>query len=134
DMGYALVDKSVTDAVVRRLRRWNPARNFGLFELTVARVRKQVIRISRTHDACSRQRKCDAGRIHGDPATAPLFGDVRRRSRATGGIQDARGDRTSFTFSGGQAAPCALFSPECLCLQRSDCWPAEHPEAAPVPQ
>ena len=88
DVGHALVHESVADVVVggrvgRRL-----AGDLGFLQLPVAAVGKQVPGIARPHDAGAGERQGDAGGVDGDPASAPLLGDVGGGAGAAGGIED----------------------------------------------
>ena len=87
-MGYALVDEALADVVVRGRFRGNLAGERGILDLAVAAVGEQVVGIASAHDTGASKRKSDAGGVNGDPAAAPLFGDVRGGARAAGGVED----------------------------------------------
>ena len=63
-------------------------RDLGLLLLSVLAVGEQVIRIAGAHDAGAGQRERDAGSVDGDPAAAPLFGNVGRGAGTAGRIED----------------------------------------------
>ena len=76
DVGHALVDEALADvAAGGRLRR-RALRDLGFLALPLGAVGEQIPGIARAHDARSRQRERHAGGVDGDPAPAPLLGDV----------------------------------------------------------
>ena len=56
--------------------------------LAFAAVGQQVVGIAGAHDAGTGQGQRNAGGVDGDPATAPLFGDIGGGAGAAGGIKD----------------------------------------------
>ena len=62
-------------------------RDFGLLQLTFARIGEQVDGIARAHDASAGERQSHARGVDGDPAAAPLLGDVGGGARAAGRIE-----------------------------------------------
>ena len=88
DMRHPLVDEAMADAVADRLGRGRGAGDLGLLELTLAGVGEQVIGIAGAHDAGPGQGECDAGGVDGDPAPAPLLGDIGGGAGAAGGVED----------------------------------------------
>ena len=88
DVGHALVDEPLTDVAVRRPRRRRGACDLGFLELTIARVREQVVGIARAHDTGAGQRERDARGVDGDPAATPLLGDGGGGAGAAGRIED----------------------------------------------
>ncbi|MBS1225690.1 MAG: hypothetical protein H6R24_2368 [Proteobacteria bacterium] len=88
DVGDALVDEAMADVAVGGMRTGDAAGDFGFLELAFAGVGQQVERIARAHDAGAGQRQRDARGVDGDPAPAPLFGDVGGGTGTAGGIED----------------------------------------------
>ena len=88
DVRDALVHEALADVVVRGCFRGSLADERGFFDLAVAAVGKQVVGIASAHDAGAGECEGDAGGIDGDPAAAPLLGDVRGGAGAAGGIED----------------------------------------------
>ena len=60
----------------------------GFLDLAVAAVGEQVVGIACAHDAGAGKGEGDAGGVDGDPAAAPLLGDVRGGAGAAGGVED----------------------------------------------
>ena len=87
-MRHALVHEAVADVVVGGRVGGRLAGDVGFFQLPVAAVGEQVPGIARPHDAGAGERQGDAGGVDGDPAAAPLLGDVGGGARAAGGIKD----------------------------------------------
>ena len=88
DVRHALIDEALADVAVGGSLRWNRLCDFGFFLLAVLAVGEQVVRIASAHDAGAGQRERDAGSVDGDPAAAPLLGDVGRGARAAGGVEN----------------------------------------------
>ncbi len=87
DVRDALIDEALTEIAVHRHGGGNGASDLGFFELAVAAIGEQVIRIACAHETRASESECDAGSIDGDPAAAPLFGDVGGCAGAAGGIE-----------------------------------------------
>ena len=87
DVGDALVHETLADVVVRGRFRGDFADERGFFDLAVAAVGEQVVGIACAHDAGAGQREGDAGGVDGDPAAAPLLGDVRGGAGAAGRVE-----------------------------------------------
>ena len=80
DMRHALVDEAEADVAMRRVGlRWR-ARDLGLFALAFGAVGEQIIGIARAHQPRARKGDGDAARVDGDPAPAPLLGDIGGRA------------------------------------------------------
>ena len=60
----------------------------GFLDLAVAAVGEQVVGVACAHDAGAGQRQGYAGGVDGDPAAAPLLGDVGGGAGAAGGVED----------------------------------------------
>ena len=88
DVGYALVHEPLPDVVVGGRVGGCPASDLGFFELSVAAVGEQVVGIARAHDAGAGERQSHAGSVNGDPAAAPLLGDVGSGAGAAGWVED----------------------------------------------
>ena len=88
DMGHALVHEPVADVVVGGRVGGRLAGDFGFFQLPVAAVGEQVPGIARPHDAGAGKRQGNAGGVDGDPAAAPLLGDVGGGAGTAGGVED----------------------------------------------
>ena len=87
DMGHALVDEALADIAARGDFGGRALGDLRLFPLALGAVGEQIPGIARTHDARPRQGERHAGRIDGDPAPAPLLGDVSRGAGAAGRVQ-----------------------------------------------
>ena len=86
DVGYALVDKALTDvAVGGSFGDWR-AGDVGFFLLAFGGVGEEVVGVACSHNAGTGEGKGDAGGVNGDPAAAPLFGDVGSGTGTTGRI------------------------------------------------
>ena len=88
DVGDALVHEALADVVVRGRFRGGLAGNPGFLDLAVAAVGEQVVGVAGPHDAGAGQREGDAGGVDGDPAAAPLLGDVRGGAGAAGRVEN----------------------------------------------
>ena len=86
-MGHALVDEALADVAVTGGFGGGFTLDLSLFELAGAAVGEQVVGIAGAHDAGAGQGEGDAGGVDGDPAAAPLFGDVCGGAGATGGVE-----------------------------------------------
>ena len=86
--GDALVHEALADVVVRGHFRRGLASERGFFDLAVAAVGEQVVGVASAHDAGAGEREGDAGGVDGDPAAAPLLGDVCGSAGAAGGVED----------------------------------------------
>ena len=87
DMRHPLVDETLADVAARGLAARDAPRDFGFLQLAFGRVGQQVVRIARTHDAGASQCQRHTRGVDGDPAAAPLLGDVGRGARAAGGVK-----------------------------------------------
>ena len=87
DVGHALVDEALADVAASRRFGGRPLRDLGLLALSLGAVGEQIPGIARAHDARPRQRERHAGGVDGDPAPAPLLGDVSRGAGAAGRVQ-----------------------------------------------
>ena len=87
-MRHALVDEALAEAAVHRLGAGRGAGDFGLLELAFAGIGQQVVGIAGAHEPGTGQGQGHAGGVDGDPAPAPLFGDVGGGAGATGGVED----------------------------------------------
>ncbi len=87
-MRHTLVHETLPDIAVGRRVGGRLARNLGFFELTLATVEEQIIGVACAHDAGAGKRQRNAGGINGDPAAAPLLGDVSGCAGTTGGVED----------------------------------------------
>ena len=87
DVRHTLIDKALADVAMRRLAGWRGAGDFGFLDLAVAAVGEQVVGIARTHDAGTGQRQGHAGGVDGDPAAAPLLGDIGGGAGAAGRVE-----------------------------------------------
>ena len=87
-MGDALIHEALANVVVRGCFRGGLAGNLGFLDLAVAAVSEQVVGIAGAHDAGAGEREGDARGVDGDPAAAPLLGDVRGGAGAAGGVED----------------------------------------------
>ena len=87
-MRHALVHESLADVVAGGRVGGCLAGDFGFFQLPVAAVGEQIPGIACAHDASAGERQGDAGGVDGDPAAAPLLGDVGSSASATGRVED----------------------------------------------
>ena len=87
DVGHALVDEALADVAAGGCFRRRALRDLGFLPLPLGAVGEQIPGIARAHDARPRQRERHAGGVDGDPAPAPLLGDVGRGARAAGRVQ-----------------------------------------------
>ena len=87
DVRHALVDEAVADVAVDRLRGGRGAGDFGFLELAFAGIGQQVVGIARAHDAGAGQRQRHARGVNGDPAAAPLLGDVGGGAGTAGRVE-----------------------------------------------
>jgi len=87
-MWNTFVHKTVADAVVGRFARGNAPPEFRFLLLPLGRIGKEVEGITGTHQASASQGQRDPTRVDGDPAAAPLFGDIGGGARTTGRIQN----------------------------------------------
>ena len=83
-----LVDEAVADVAVGGRFGRGLADDLGFLPLPFRAVREEVVGIAGAHDAGAGQREGDAGGVDGDPAPAPLLGDVGGGAGAAGGIED----------------------------------------------
>ena len=63
------------------------ALEFGFFLVSGIRVGEEVVGVAGAHDAGAGEGEGHPGGVDGDPAAAPLFGDVGGGARAAGGVQ-----------------------------------------------
>jgi len=87
-MGHPLIDKSLADVAECRGFRCGRAGQFRFFFLPFFAVGQQVIGITGPHDAGSCQGQGNPGCIDGDPAAAPLFGNIGGGAGTAGGVED----------------------------------------------
>ena len=87
DVGHALVDEALADVAEAGRFGGGLALDFGFFELALTAVGKQVVGVTGAHDAGAGQSEGDAGGVDGNPAAAPLFGDVGGGAGAAGGVE-----------------------------------------------
>ena len=89
-MGDEFVHEALADVIVvrRRFCRVPCRTSAASLMLAVAAVGQQVVGITCAHDAGAGQCEGDARSVDGDPAAAPLLGDVRGGTRAAGGVED----------------------------------------------
>ena len=87
DVRHALVDKALADVAFGLVLGRHLAGQFGFLLDALRRVGQQVVGILRGHQARARQRQGDAAGVAGDPAPAPLLGDVGRRAAAAGRVE-----------------------------------------------
>src|SRR5690606_18009359 len=85
---FRSVDEAVGDIAVGGLAGRRAAGDLGFLQLAFAGIGQQVVRVARAHDAGASERQRDAAGVDGDPATAPLFGDVGGGAGAAGGVED----------------------------------------------
>ena len=88
DVGYPLVDEAVADVAVGGRFGRGLAGELGFLPLPFGAVREEVEGVAGAHDAGAGQREGDAGGVDGDPAPAPLLGDVGGGAGAAGGVED----------------------------------------------
>ena len=88
DVGDALVHEPLADVVVGGCFRGDLTGERGFLDLADAAVGEQVVRVTGAHDAGAGQSEGHAGSVDGDPAAAPLLGNVGGGSRAAGGVED----------------------------------------------
>ncbi len=89
DVRHALIDEALADVAMRRLRADGAVRvTSASLSWPSRRIGEQVIRIARAHDASASQRERHARGVDGDPAAAPLLGDVGGRAGTAGGVED----------------------------------------------
>ena len=88
DVGHPLTDEAVADAAVSGLAGGEATGNFRLFLLTFRAVGEEIVGITGAHDAGAGQCQGDAGGVEGDPAAAPLFGDIGGGAGAASGVED----------------------------------------------
>ena len=88
DVRHALIDKALADVAACGLAGWRGAGDFGFLDLAVAAVGEQVVGIAGAHDAGTGQGERDARSVDGDPAAAPLFGDIGGGAGAAGGVEN----------------------------------------------
>ena len=75
-MRHALVDEAESEVSVCRGVWRSVAGNLGFLLLPLRAVGEQVVAVPSTHDAGAGESQRDTGGIDGDPAAAPLLGDV----------------------------------------------------------
>ena len=63
------------------------AGDFLLLAPALRAVGEEIIGIARAHQARAGERERDARRVDGDPAPAPLLGDIGGRAGATGRVE-----------------------------------------------
>ena len=88
DVRDALVDEAVADVAVGGRFGRGLAGELGFLALPFRAVREEVVGIAGAHDPGAGQREGDAGGVDGDPAPAPLLGDVGGGAGPAGGVED----------------------------------------------
>ena len=76
DVRDALVDEALPHVAVCRRVRWRLARDLGFLALTLRAVGEEVVRLARAHDPGAGKCQRYSGGVDGNPAAAPLLGDV----------------------------------------------------------
>ena len=87
DVRHALVDEALADVAAGGRFRRRTLRDLGFLALPLGAVGEQIPGIARAHDARACQRERHAGGVDGDPAPAPLLGDVGRGAGAAGRVE-----------------------------------------------
>ena len=88
DVRNALVDEPLSHAAIgTRFGRRAPL-NLRLLRLPLRAIGQQVVRIARAHNAGAGQRERHPRGVYGDPATAPLLGDISRCARAASRVEN----------------------------------------------
>ena len=87
DVRHAFQHEALADVAVERSVRRGARSEFRFLRGAFAAVAQQVGRVARGHQPRAREGERDARRIDGDPATAPLFGDVGGGAGAAGGVE-----------------------------------------------
>ena len=114
DVGHALVDEALADVaagLVQGSAFW-PVRSASLPD-AFGRVGQEVVGVAGGHEAGAGQGEGDAGGVDGDPAPAPLLGDVGGGAGAAGGVEDQVAgvgghEENARTCSGWRVASSAL--------------------------
>ena len=88
DVRDPLVDEAVADVAVGGRFGRSFAGECGFLPLPFGAVREEVEGVAGAHDAGAGQGEGDAGGVDGDPAPAPLLGDVGGGAGAAGGVED----------------------------------------------
>jgi hypothetical protein len=106
DVRHPFVDKALADVAAGRLARLRRVGNLGLFELPLAAVGEEVVGVAGAHDPGTGQGEGDTGGVDGDPAAAPLLGNIGGGAGAAGGVKDkvagvGRKKQTPFNHSSG---------------------------------
>ncbi len=87
DMGNALVDETLSNIAEGWGVAGGLACDVGFLALAFNTIGQQIPRIARRHDAGSGERQSHPARVDGNPAAAPLFGDIGRGAGATGRVE-----------------------------------------------
>ena len=87
DVRHALVNEALPDIAVRREFGRRLAGDFGFLLASLRTVRQKIVWIASAHDPGAGQSERDARSIDGDPAAAPLLGDVGRGPGTAGRIE-----------------------------------------------
>ena len=86
-MRHALVDEALADVAAGGCLRECALRDLAFLLLPFRAVGEQIPRIACAHDARPRQRERHTGGVDGDPAPAPLLGDIGGGAGAAGRVQ-----------------------------------------------
>ena len=86
-MRHALIDEALADVVVDGRVGGRALGQFGFLGAALAAVGEQIPGIARRHQARASERQRDAAGVDGDPAPAPLLGDIGGGAGAAGGIE-----------------------------------------------
>ena len=86
-MRHALIDEALADIVMNRRLGWHRLSERGFLGTALAAVGEQIPGVAGSHQPCAGERQRDATRIHRDPASAPLLGDIGGGAGAAGGIE-----------------------------------------------
>ena len=87
DVRHALIDEALADVVVDRRVGGHALGQLRFLGAALAAVGEQIPRIARRHQPRAGERQRDAAGVDGDPAPAPLLGDIGGGAGAAGGIE-----------------------------------------------
>jgi len=88
DVGNALVYEAFADVVIGFVCGRDFAGEFGFFADAVGRIGQEVVGVFCAHQARAGQGESDAAGVAGDPAAAPLLGDIGGGAAAASGVED----------------------------------------------
>ena len=86
DVRHPLIDEALADVPLGGRIGGRFAGEFRFLGLAFGRIRQQVVRVTSAHDPGAGQGESDAGGVDGDPAPAPLFGDIGGGAGTAGGV------------------------------------------------